>query len=222
MRWQTVLPVKFVGGGLGISSGLTLGREGPTVQMGGAVGAAVAQWLNVTPRERQTLIATGAGAGLAAAFNAPLAGLIFVLEELQRHFAPMVFGAAFVAALIADVMTRSLTNQLLVFHVELIPAPPLVALPAFLGLGVLMDLLGVAFNRSLLGSLTFFTRLSGRLARLGSWTPGLVGAGAGRLSGGLASLCRVPLAAANASSNLCCRDMSHYPSSRYGSCRTLA
>ena len=185
MRWQTVLPVKFVGGGIGISCGLALGREGPTVQMGSAVGAAVAQWLNATPRERQTLIAAGAGAGLAAAFNAPLAGLIFVLEELQRHFAPTVFGATFVAALSADVMTRFLTNQLPVFHVEIIPAPPLVALPAFLGLGVLTGLLGVAFNRSLLRSLTFFARLSGWLVRLGRWAPGLIGAGVGAAAGGL-------------------------------------
>jgi len=131
------------------------------------------------------LIAAGAGAGLAAAFNAPLAGLIFVLEELQWHFAPAVFGATFVAALIADVMTRFLTNQLPLFHVEIIPAPPLVTLPAFLGLGVLTGLLGVAFNRSLLGSLTFFARLGGRLARLGHWAPGLVGAGVGAAVGGL-------------------------------------
>src|SRR5262249_2042375 len=185
MRWPTVWPVKFVGGGRGIIMGLGLGVEGRTVQMGGAVGAAVAQWLNVTPRERQTLIAAGAGAGLAAAFNAPLAGLIFVLEELQRHFAPTVFGAAFVAALIADVMTRFLTNQLPVFHIEIIPAPPLVTLPAFLGLGVLTGLLGVAFNRSLLRSLTFFARLSGWLVRLGRWAPGLIGAGVGAAVGGL-------------------------------------
>jgi chloride channel protein, CIC family len=51
MRWQAIVPVKFVGGVVGIGSGLTLGREGPTVQMGGAIGAAVAHWLRVSPRE---------------------------------------------------------------------------------------------------------------------------------------------------------------------------
>ena len=168
LRWHVVLPVKFVGGALGIGSGLALGREGPTVQMGGALGAAVSQWLKVTPRERQTLIAAGAGAGLAAAFNAPLAGLIFVLEEVQRHFAPTVFGATFVAALIADVMTRLCTNQLPVFHVESLPTPPLMALPAFLGLGVLTGLLGIVFNRSLLGTMTCFARW-GDLAAGSAW-----------------------------------------------------
>jgi H+/Cl- antiporter ClcA len=125
---------------VGIGSGLALGREGPTVQIGSAVGAAVAQGLRVSPRQRQTLIAAGAGAGLAAAFNAPLAGLAFVLEELQRHFAPAVFGATFVATVTANVLTRSLTSQLPLFHVSLAPAPPLVALPVFLSLGQLAPL----------------------------------------------------------------------------------
>ena len=82
LRWRTVLPVKFVGGVLGIGGGLALGREGPTVQMGGAVGQMVGGWFRCTPRERLTLIAAGAGAGLSAAFNAPLAGLVFVLLAL--------------------------------------------------------------------------------------------------------------------------------------------
>lgn len=181
MRWHVVLPVKFVGGALGIGSGLALGREGPTVQMGGALGAAVAQWLKVRPRERQTLIAAGAGAGLAAAFNAPLAGLIFVLEEVQRHFAPTVFGATFVAALGADVLTRLCTNQLPVFHVESLPTPPLMALPAFLGLGVVTGLLGSLFNRSLLGTMIGFARLGTWLTGRHGWASGLLGAGVGAL-----------------------------------------
>src|SRR5215468_1867916 len=159
MRWQAILLVKFVGGVVGIGSGLALGREGPTVQMGSALGAAVAHWLRVSPRERQTLIAAGAGAGLAAAFNAPLAGLTFVLEELQRHFAPTVFGATFVAALTADVVTRSLTSQLPVFHVASPPPQPLLALPVFLVLGLLTGVLGVVFNRGVLQTLALFARV---------------------------------------------------------------
>lgn len=168
MRWQVILPVKFCGGVLGIGSGLALGREGPTVQLGSAVGAAVAQGLGVSPRERQTLIAAGAGAGLAAAFNAPLAGLTFVLEELQRHFAPAVFGAAFVAAVTADVLTRLCTDQLPVFHVATVPTPPLLILPIFGVLGLLAGVLGVVFNRALLRTLGLFARVRG-------WPAGLTG-----------------------------------------------
>ena len=90
---------------------------------------------------------------MAAAFNAPLAGLIFVLEEIQRDFTPHVFGAAFVASVTADVVTRGLTSQLPVFHIPTYPTAPLVALPAFLVVGVLAGVLGVAFNRGLLGML---------------------------------------------------------------------
>src|SRR5262249_57933199 len=92
MRWQAILLVKFVGGVVGIGSGLALGREGPTVQIGGAVGAAIAQWLRASPRERQTLIAAGSGAGLAAAFNAPPAGLAVGLDELHEHLVTPVSG----------------------------------------------------------------------------------------------------------------------------------
>src|SRR5262249_11094369 len=102
MEGKHILPVKFLGGTLAIGSGMALGREGPTVQMGGAVGDIVSRWLKLTTQERFTLIAAGAGAGLAAAFNAPLAGVMFVLEEVQRDFRPVVFGAAFIAAAMSN------------------------------------------------------------------------------------------------------------------------
>jgi chloride channel protein, CIC family len=176
LHWRRVLAVKFVGGVVGISGGLSLGREGPTVQMGAAVGQAVSQYLGVPPRSRATLIAAGAGAGLAAAFNAPLAGFIFVLEELQRDFSPNVFGTALVATVTADVITRGATGQLPSFHVSNYPVPPLQALPLFGALGVLVGLAGIAFNRCLLGSLRLFERLTA----LPAWSwPGIAGAIAG-------------------------------------------
>lgn len=162
LRWKTVLPAKFLGGVLAIGSGLALGREGPTVQMGGAVGAGLSRLLGSGTQERLTLVAAGAGAGLAAAFNAPLAGLVFVLEELQRDFRPTVFGAAFVAAAAADVVSRLFSGQLPVFTAPAYPAPALALLPIFAILGVLAGLLGVAFNRGLLASLNGFARVQPR------------------------------------------------------------
>ncbi len=176
MKWERILPVKFVGGVLGIGAGMALGREGPMVQMGGAVGQMVGRWLNVTPRERQTLIAAGAGAGLAAAFNAPLAGLIFVLEEVQRDFSPNVFTAAFIASATADVVSRSMLGQLPVFHASLQAVPSLSALPLFVVLGVVAGTMGVVFNRCLLGSLNLFQRARGW--PIGS-TGAIVGLGVG-------------------------------------------
>ena len=169
LRWKRVLPVKFAAGFLSIGAGLTLGREGPTVQMGGAVGQMVSDWMGATARERQNLIAAGAGAGLAAAFNAPLAGLVFVLEEVQRDFAPGVFAVAFVACVTSDVICRVLLGQLPVFHIQQYATPPLQCVPMFVVLGVAAGALGVVFNRALLFTLNLFTK-----AR--AWKPGVSGA----------------------------------------------
>lgn len=159
LRWERVLPAKFLGGVLGIGSGLALGREGPTIQMGGAVGTGVASYLKVGKREGLTLTAAGAGAGLAAAFNAPLAGLVFVLEELQRDFRPSVFGAAFVAAAGANVVARLFSGQLPVFEVPAYPTPALNLLPAFAVLGLVAGGLGIVFNRTLMRMLNGVARL---------------------------------------------------------------
>lgn len=159
LEWSRVLPVKFFGGILAIGGGLALGREGPTVQMGGAVGDAVSRALKVSPRERRTLIAAGAGAGLAAAFNAPLSGLVFVLEEVRRDFQPIVFGAAFVASVIADIVARIGTGPFPVFTVPNYANPPLPSLFIFVIVGVVAGVLGVMFNRGLLGTMNLYGRI---------------------------------------------------------------
>jgi len=176
LEWKRLLPVKFFGGVLAIGSGLALGREGPTVQMGGAVGDAISRWLKVSERERQTLISAGAGAGLAAAFNAPLSGLVFVLEEVRRDFQPIVFGAAFVAAVIADIIARIGSGQFPAFTVPNYPMPPLSALPIFALLGVAAGLLGVLFNRSLMKVVEGYARIPSRfILPIAALTGGLVG-----------------------------------------------
>jgi CIC family chloride channel protein len=176
LDWKRVLPIKFFGGIIAIGGGMALGREGPTVQMGGAVGDAISGWLKVSPRERLILISAGAGAGLAAAFNAPLSGLIFVLEEVRRDFQPIMFGAVFVAAAIADIVTRMGSGQFPVFAVPSYPMPPLISLPIFALLGVIAGLLGVVFNRGLLAAIGLYARLPKRLVILAAAiTGGVIG-----------------------------------------------
>jgi CIC family chloride channel protein len=179
LEWKRVLPVKFFAGIIAIGSGLALGREGPTVQMGGSIGDGVSRILKVSEHERLTLISAGAGAGLAAAFNAPLAGLIFVLEEVRRDFQPIMFGATFVAAVIADIITRIGSGQFPVFTVPSYGMPPLSSLPIFALLGIMAGLLGVLFNRSLLTTVDLFRRIPPRLvvpfAAIAGGIIGLVG-----------------------------------------------
>ena len=176
LKWRHLLPVKFISGTLALGSGLALGKEGPSVQLGGAMGAAIADGLKTRQHEKQVLIAAGAGAGLAAAFNAPLSGLTFVLEEVQRDFHPIVFTAAFIASVMANIVTRYLAGSSLVFSVPSYAMPPLGAMPYFAVLGILTGLLGVLFNKSLLGTLNIFGQLKGKWALI----PAL---GAGALTG---------------------------------------
>jgi CIC family chloride channel protein len=158
MEWRRLLPVKFLAGVAGIGGGLALGREGPTIQMGGATGLMVSEWFRVKigEGERKALIAAGAGAGLAAAFNAPLAGVMFVLEELAGNFTPVILVSAFLASVTADMVSRVLTGELPVFALQNMPAPDLHAVPAALVLGLACGLGGVIFNRSLLKSLDIY------------------------------------------------------------------
>lgn len=150
MSWRALLPVKFVGGALGIGVGLSLGREGPTVQMGAAIGKAVADVLKVPARAVPQLLSCGAGAGLAAAFNAPLAGFLFVIEELHRELSARTFAGALVAALCADIVARALAGELPSFAISGFASVPLVALPAAAGVGIVGAALAVAFNKCLL------------------------------------------------------------------------
>ena len=82
------LVAKFCGGVLALSAGLSLGREGPSVQIGSYVGCLVSRWTHILKGERKQLLAAGAGAGLAAAFAAPLASSLIVIESIERFDAP--------------------------------------------------------------------------------------------------------------------------------------
>lgn len=175
MRWNRVLPVKFVAGTLALGGGLALGREGPTVQMGGAVGDGLASLLHSPPRERRTLITAGAGAGLAAAFNAPLSGLTFVLEEVQRDFHPTVFAAALIAAVTSNIVARLITGSAHVFVVPAYPTPPMSSLPFFALLGIAAGIFGVVFNRSLIGVLNLFSRMRKHALASAAVIGGLIG-----------------------------------------------
>ncbi len=103
-----LLPVKFIGALLAIGSGLALGREGPCVQMGATLAHLIGRRRDWP--DRQALLAAGAGAGLAAAFNAPFAGAVFVLEELLRRFDMRNAVAALGASMSAIVVARQFTG----------------------------------------------------------------------------------------------------------------
>lgn len=145
--------VKFVGGVLAIGGGLALGREGPSVQMGAGIANMLATVSRRNWHDSRVLFAAGAGAGLATAFNAPIAGAVFVLEELVRRFDLRTAVAALGASAGAIAVARVLLGVLPDFHVTPQPYPGLATVPIHLALGVIAGILGVAYSRVVLSSL---------------------------------------------------------------------
>jgi CIC family chloride channel protein len=184
-----LLPVKFVGGLLAIGSGLALGREGPSVQMGSTLANVIARATRRPWADCRVLMAAGAGAGLATAFNAPIAGAIFVLEELVQRFEHRIALAALAASATAIATARAILGNQLDFTVVPIDPVPTLGQPLFLALGLIVGLLAVAYNRSLLAALAAFERLPAlspemRAALVGAavasvawFAPALVGGG---------------------------------------------
>lgn len=173
------LPVKFAGGILAIGAGLALGREGPTVQMGGTIGRLLGDRFGRFLPEPWTLIAAGAGAGLAVAFNAPLAAAIFVAEELIRRFSVRVFVATVVSCIVATTVSRGIIGNRPDFAVGPLGFTAPATLMGYLILGIFAGLFGIAFNRSLLWTIELF----GRAAK---WPRGSKGAIVGAVVGLLA------------------------------------
>lgn len=155
--------VKLVSTVLSLSAGLTMGRQGPTVHIGAAIAAQLSQWVPTSPDHRRQMIAAGAAAGLAAGFNAPLAGILFVVEELLHDLSNLTLGTAILASFIGAVVSRLLGGRSLDLNLQLtdfessFTAPEI---PFYLLLGVLAGLLGALFNQGLLKSLALYERLN--------------------------------------------------------------
>lgn len=163
VRWHRVLPVKFVGGVLSLGSGLVLGREGPTIHIGASVAKAAADLSRLSGTDMRGLLAAGGAAGLAAAFNAPLAAVLFVIEETRRQFpySSRTYIGVVLASLASAIVTEYLTGNVPYMALP-VSQMPYGALPAFIGLGVVLGAVGVAFNRTLVWSLDHVRRLGQR------------------------------------------------------------
>ena len=156
MRWLRIIWVKIVGGVAGIGYGLSLGREGPSIQIGAACAQGLSRLLGRTRMEERYLITSGAGAGLAAAFNAPLAGVIFSMEELHRNFSGVVLLPAMSAALTATFISRIFFGPDTIFTFYGLPRMPLEHVPYALLAAIVAGFAGVIFNYGLLNIPKFY------------------------------------------------------------------
>jgi chloride channel protein, CIC family len=153
--------VKLTSGILALGSGLSLGRQGPTVQIGAALAAQLSYWLPTAPSHRRQMIAAGAGAGLAAGFNAPLAGVLFIVEELLRDLSGLTLGTAILSSFIGAVVARVLGGQSLATNLAQIMSQnsfSVPEIPFYILLGSLAGFFGGLFNQGLIQSLNGFQR----------------------------------------------------------------
>ena len=158
MRWKRVLPIKFIASLFSLGSGLLLGREGPTIQIGANIGKMVKDTLGQSDIENNPLVSAGAAAGLASAFNAPFAGIIFVIEEMHGHFKFNFYSVAaiMIGAGTADFIVRVLVESKPVIQMMVFPSPNIFGLWLFIILGLLCSVIGYIYNKLLIISLDLF------------------------------------------------------------------
>ena len=159
IRVRTVF-VKFIAGVLGIGTGLSLGREGPSVQLGAGVGSFVGKISKLSGNNRDKLIASGAGAAIGATFNAPIAGTLFVLEELIHKFTPSMLFPTLVATVVAAGVARHFLGANPSFNISL---PQITIegsiLPVCIILGLLAGVVGVLFSKTIFFFNNFYSKI---------------------------------------------------------------
>ena len=173
MRWLRVIIGKFAGCALAIGGGLALGREGPSIQLGAMVGKGVSRAGHRLLTEERLLITCGAGAGLSAAFGAPLAGAIFALEELHRNFSAEVLLSTMAASTASDFVAANVFGLTPVFGFGVEHGLPLKYYWAVILLGILLGFFGILYNRTIAFMQDAFDRIGKVFARMADSLPGV-------------------------------------------------
>lgn len=159
MRWLKILIKKFIGGVLGILGGLSLGREGPSILLGAMTGQGISNAFHRDTTEQKYLITCGACAGLAAAFNAPLAGVMLALEEIHRSFSPKVLLSALASALTACLISRLFFGSAPTFSLPSLSELPAAHYWLLLPLGILLGLFGAGYNKCVLFTQNLYQKI---------------------------------------------------------------
>ena len=159
MKWIRVIFEKFIGSVVSIASGLSLGIEGPSVQIGAAAGQGVGSILKKTKIEQKYLITSGVSAGISAAFNAPLAGTMFALEEVHKNFSPLILVSSLSSALSADFISREFFGMKPVFNFKNVSLLPLNYYLYIIIFGIIIGIAGAGFNKALLKAQKIYSNL---------------------------------------------------------------
>lgn len=162
--WRRLLPVKFIFGIFALSAQMILGREGPTIHIGGNLGEMLGSLFNLTRRRRDSLIAAGAAAGLAVAFNAPLAGVLFVMEEMRNQFnySFTSFSMVVICCITATVILNMIIGVQATIPMSVFQLPELRSLWLFALFGIIVGFAALLFNLALMKTLKLVDQLTSR------------------------------------------------------------
>ena len=139
-----------------------MGREGPSVQIGAGLASVAGRWLRLSPRRARDLVPVGAAGALAAAFNTPIAAVLFALEEIIGDMNASLLGSTVVASVAAVVVERSILGNEPLFHVPPYRLVHPAELVAYALLGVFGGIVSVVFCKGLLATRAAFLRLPAR------------------------------------------------------------
>ena len=190
-NWKRVLPAKFAGGFLCMLGGLSLGREGPSIQLGAMAGQGISRALGRGKREEKFLMTCGASAGLSAAFHAPLAGMMFAVEDIHKTFSIPILLPVMTASVTADYIASHILGLDPVFHFQITEYLPQNYYWLLILLGILVGVSGVFYNWGMLKAQELYRKIpflkeTGRLliafltaGVLGLVMPSVLGSGSG-------------------------------------------
>jgi len=156
MRARTI-PFKILATSVTLGAGGSAGREGPIVQIGAAIGSVISNRFNLGEDQVRSLVAAGAGAGIGASFNAPIAGMLFALEVILSSFAARHMSAIVIASVTAAITTQTLIGEELAIRTGVYELGDVRELVLYAGLAVLVVAVGILFLR-LFGGIERFAR----------------------------------------------------------------
>ena len=162
-NWLKVMVSKITAGVITALGGLSLGPEGPSVQIGGMAGKGIAKLFKGSKTDELRLILVGSAVGITAAFNAPLAGVIFVFEEINHGFDKTLVFIALVAAIVSDFVSKIIFGQQTILNFP-IHNIPLESYWLLVILGIFIGLLGYIYNVGMIKSSSIVSNL-----RMPSW-----------------------------------------------------
>ena len=158
-NWKRVLPAKFAGGFLCMLGGLSLGREGPSIQLGAMAGQGISRALGRGKREEKFLMTCGASAGLSAAFHAPLAGMMFAVEEIHKTFSIPILLPVMTASVTADYIASHILGLDPVFRFQITEYLPQNYYWLLILLGILVGVSGVFYNWGMLKAQELYRKI---------------------------------------------------------------